>query len=69
MLLETRLLMRFAENRSFSGDNKKRVSPTQMHLRFAFDIQLNLIPGNCQKISVRHGRDNGIHDGDRERRI
>jgi hypothetical protein len=69
VLLGTRLLMRFAENRSFSWSKKKRVSPGQQQLLFAFYLRLNQIPDNCHQIAVRFRQANGIHDEDRERSV
>jgi len=68
MLLEARLLIRFTEAWSFDRNNKKQVSLTQMQLSFALDTRFTQIPGNCQKVAVRLGRDNGIHASDKQRR-
>ena len=52
-----------------SGSKKKRISPGQMHLAFAFDLRLNQIPEEWHQIAVRFRRANGIRDGDRERNM
>ena len=52
-----------------SGSKKKRISPGQMHLPFAFDLRLNQIPEEWHQIAVRFRRANGIRDGNRERSI
>ena len=62
----SRMLKRLAET---SGSKKKRVSPGQMQLPFAFDLCLNQIPDDWHLIAVRFRRANGIRDGDRERSI
>jgi hypothetical protein len=56
---------RCASNRG----KKKRVSPEQQQLPFVFDIRLNQIPDDWHQVAARFRRANGIHDGDRERRI
>jgi hypothetical protein len=43
---------------------KKRVSPGQQQLPFAFDIRLNQIPENWHQVAVRFRKANGIRDGD-----
>jgi hypothetical protein len=52
-----------------SNSKSKRVSPGQQQLLFAFDLRLNQIPKEWQKIAVRFRRVNGIRDGDKERNI
>ncbi len=43
---------------------KKRISPGQQLLTFAFDIRLNQIPEEWYKIAVKFRKANGIRDGD-----
>ena len=62
----SRMLKRLVET---SGSKKKRISPGQSQLPFAFDCRLNQIPVDWQQIAVRFRRANGIRDGDRERSI
>jgi len=52
-----------------SSSKSKRISPGQQQLPFAFDIRLNQIPDDWQKIAVRFRRANGILDLDKERCI
>jgi len=62
----SRMLKRLVEKVS---SKKKRVSPGQQQLPFAFDCRLNQIPDDWHQIAVRFRRANGIRDGDRERSI
>jgi hypothetical protein len=64
----SRMLKRLVET-SFNSSKKKRVSPGQQQLPFAFDCRLNQIPDDWHQIAVRFRRANGIRDGDRERSI
>jgi hypothetical protein len=52
-----------------SGSKKKRISPGQTQLPFAFDLRLNQIPDEWHQIVVRFRRANGIRDDDKERSI
>jgi putative transposase len=52
-----------------SRSKKKRVSPGQQQLPFAFDLCLSQIPNDWDQIAVRFRRANGIRDGDKERSI
>ena len=52
-----------------SRSKRKRVSPGQQQLPFAFDIRLNQIPEEWHQVAVRFRRANGIRDGDMERRF
>jgi hypothetical protein len=61
------MLKRLVET-SFNSSKKKRVSPGQQQIPFAFDIRLNQIPDEWRQIAVSR-RANGIRDGDRERSI
>ena len=67
VLLETSLLMRFAENCSFRGC--KMLSQRKIQFPFAFDLRLNQIPDDWQQIAVRFRRVNGIRDGNSVRSI
>ena len=60
------MLKRLVEKGS---SNKKRVSPGQMQLPFAFDLRLNQILDDWQQMAKRFRLANGICDGDRERSI
>ena len=60
----SRMLKRLVKT---SGSKKKRVSPGQIQLPFAFDLRLNQIPDDWHQIAVRFRRANGIRDCDRER--
>ena len=62
----SRMLKRLAGS---SRSKKKRVSPGQQKLPFAFDIRLNQIPEEWHQVAVRFRRANGIRDGDMERRF
>ena len=62
----SRMLKRLVET---SGSKKKRISPGQQQLPFAFDCRLNQIPEEWHQVALRFRRANGIRDGDRERSI
>jgi putative transposase len=62
----SRMLKRLVET---SRSKRKRVSPEQQQLPFAFDYRLNQSTDDWQQITVRFRRVNGIRDGDRERSI
>jgi putative transposase len=64
----SRMLKRLVETSS-SRSKRKRISPGQQQLPFAFDLRLNQIPDEWQQIAVRFRRANGIRDNDRERSI
>ena len=49
---------------SRTTSKKKRVSPGQQLLPFAFDIRLNQIPVDLHQVAVKIRRANGIRDGD-----
>ena len=63
------MLKRLVEKGKSSQSKKKRVSPGQQKLPFAFDVRLNQIPEEWHQVAVRFRRANGIRDGDRERSI
>ena len=63
------MLKRLVEKGKSSRSKKKRVSPGQQKLPFAFDVRLNQIPEEWHRVAVRFRRANGIRDGDRERSI
>ena len=65
----SRMLKRLVEARSGRRSKRKRVSPGQQQLPFAFDVRLNQIPEEWHQVAVRCRRANGIRDGDRERRF
>ena len=65
----SRMLKRLVETSRSSRSKKKRVSPGQTQLPFAFDLCLSQIPEEWHQIAVRFRRANGIRDGDRERSI
>ena len=60
------MLKRLVEKGKSSQSKKKRVSPGQQQLPFAFDVRLNQIPEEWHQVAVRFSRANGIRDGDRE---
>ena len=66
---DSRMLKRLVEARSGRRSKRKRVSPGQQQLPFAFDVRLNQIPEEWHQVAVRFRRANGIRDGDRERRF
>jgi putative transposase len=61
------MLKRLVEATGVQRSKRKRVSPGQQQLPFAFDCRLNQIPEDWHQIAVRFRRANGIRDGDRER--
>jgi len=65
----SRMLKRLVETSRSSRSKRKRISPGQQQLQFAFDVRLNQIPEEWHQIAVRFRRANGIRDGDRERSI
>jgi len=65
----SRMLRRLVETRYMSRSKKKRMSPGQRQLPFAFDCRLHQIPEEWNQIAVRFRRANGVRDGDRERCI
>ncbi|CAX31984.1 Hypothetical protein PMT_2466 [Prochlorococcus marinus str. MIT 9313] len=62
------MLKRLVSSRR-ARSKKKRVSPDQQRLPFAFDFRLNQIPEEWHQVAVRFGKANGILDGDRDRRL
>jgi len=58
------MLKRLVEKSRSSQSKKKRVSPGQQKLPFAFDIRLNQIPEEWHQVAVTFRRANGIRDGD-----
>ena len=65
----SRVLKRLVQSSRSNRSKKKRVSPGQQQLPFAFDVRLNQIPEEWHQVAVRFRRANGIRDGDRERRF
>ena len=65
----SRMLQRLVETSGSSRSKKKRLSPGQIQLPFAFDCRLNKIPEEWHQIAVRFRRANGIRECDRERSI
>ena len=65
----SRMLKRLVETSRSSRSKRKRLSPGQQQLPFAFDCRLNQITEDWHQIAVRFRRANGIRDGDRERSI
>ncbi len=63
----SRMLKRFVQSSRSNRSKRKRISPGQQQLPFAFDVRLNHIPDEFHQVSVRFRRANGIRDGDRER--
>jgi len=58
------MLKRLVGKGRSSQSRKKRVSPGQQKLPFAFDIRLNQMPEEWHQVAVRFRRSNGIRDGD-----
>ncbi|KGG25551.1 MULTISPECIES: hypothetical protein [unclassified Prochlorococcus] len=65
----SRMLKRLVQSSRSNRSKKKRVSPGQQQLPFAFDVRLNQIPEEWHQVALRFRRANGIRDGDRERRF
>jgi len=65
----SRILKRLVESSRSVRSKKKRVSPGQQKLPFAFDVRLNQIPDEWHQVAVKFRRANGIRDGDRERSL
>jgi putative transposase len=65
----SRMLKRLVEASGNSRSKRKRVSPGQQQLPFAFDYWLNQIPDEWHQIAARFRRANNIRDGDRERSL
>ena len=63
----SRMLKRLVESSRSNSNKKKRISPGQQLLPFAFDCRLNQIPDEWHQVAARFRRANGIRDGDRER--
>ncbi len=53
-------LVSSARNRS----KRKRVSPCQQRLPWAWDVRLNQIPEDWHQVAVKFRMANGIRDGD-----
>jgi hypothetical protein len=66
LLWDSRMLKRLVESSRSNSNKKKRISPGQQQLPFAFDCRLNQIPDEWHQIAVKFRRANGILDGDRE---
>jgi putative transposase len=56
----SRMLKRLVVISGSSRSKKKRISPRQQQLPFAFDLRLNRIPEERQQEAVRFRRANGI---------
>ena len=67
LLWDSRMLKRLVESSRSNSNKKKRISPGQQHLPFAFDARLNQTPERWHQVAARFRRANGIRDGDRER--
>ena len=65
----SRMLRRLLEGRGRHRSKRKRISPGQQRLPFAFDVRLNQIPEDWHQVAVTFRRANGIRDGDRDRSI
>ncbi len=63
----SRMLKRLVEARGAHRSKRRRVSPGQQQLPFAFDCRLNQIPDEWHQIAVKFRSANGIRDGDGER--
>ena len=60
----SRMLKRFVQSSRSNRSKRKRISPGQQQLPFAFDIRLNQIPEEWHQVAVRFRKTNGIRDGD-----
>ena len=63
------MLNQLVETAGTSRSKSKWISLGQQQLVFTFDIRLNKVPEEWQKIAVRFRGANGIRDGDRKRSI
>ena len=59
----SRMLKRLVSH-SRTRSKKKRVSPGQQRLPWAWDVRLNQIPEDWHQLAVRFRKTNGIRDGD-----
>jgi len=59
----SRMLKRLVSH-SRARSKKKRVSPGQQRLPWAWDVRLNQIPDEWHQVAVKFRRANGIRDGD-----
>jgi len=59
----SRILKRLVSS-ARTRSKKKRVSPGQQQLPFAFDIRLNQIPEEWHQVAVRFRKTNRMRDGD-----
>ncbi len=62
------MLKRLVSN-ARTRSKKKRVSPGQQLLPFAFDIRLNQIPEDWHQVALRFRKTNGIRDSDQTLRL
>ena len=60
----SRMLKRFVQSSRSNRSKRKRISPGQQQLPFAFDVRLNQIREEWHQVAVRFRRTNGIRDGD-----
>ena len=60
----SRMLKRFVQSSRSNRSKRKRISPGQQQLPFAFDVRLNQIPEEWHQVAVRFRKTNGIRDGD-----
>ena len=60
----SRMLKRFVQSSRSNRSKRKRISPGQQQLPFAFDVRLNQIPEEWHQVAVRFCKTNGIRDGD-----
>ena len=63
------MLKHLVEKGKNSQSKKKRVSPGQQQLPFAFDVRLNQIPEKWYQVAVRFRRANCNQHDDKERSI
>ena len=61
---DSRMLKRLVESSRSNRSKKKRVSPGQQQLPFAFDSRLNRIPEEWHQVALRFRCANGVRDGD-----
>ena len=64
----SRMLKRLVSS-ARTRSKKKRVSPGQQRLPWAWDVRLNQIPEDWHQVAVKFRRANGIRDGDQTLRL
>ncbi len=65
---DSRMLKRLVSS-ARTRRKRKRISPGQQQLPFAFDVRLNQIPEDWHQLAVKFRKANGIRDGDQTLRL